>query len=418
MRAPSTLLHLRRLRARLGGTCSLAARLLAQHRRTLWVAALSLFACAFAWPTLTASPLAVRFADALHPRGLRVGGACTAGSPGAGFLSWFPSLASACATVGGGGEVVSLSPYLPQATYEALLDVLVVSVYCSTADDGRAAATRAHRAGAVVLFVSGENTESLVWANGGFADHMIGTADLSLSHMRGAAEEARPDYQRAPFWLSSFARISPPCVFPTGWDESPRTTSAATAAGDAWAARPGFAALLSSHAAYPRRELFDALTAFGAARRVGRVDAPSGAFKNMDTPLDMALPGSKAAFLTGYRFIISPENSRSKTGGYNTEKVVDAHMAGVIPIYWGDTPFEPLVFNQRRILVFDERRAVGGGGMSGVLATIEALETNSSARADWFAQPLLAPGARAWLASWCANLSAKVAALPVRKTIY
>ena len=335
-------------------------------------------------------------------------------------MRWFPQLESAltkAGSVGGGSEIVPLSPYLPQATYEAMTDVLLISVYCSTADEGRVAAARAHRAGAAVLFVTCENTEARVWADGSFADQMIGSVDLSLGHVRSIAIEARTDYIRTPCWLSS-AALKPPtsCTFPAGWDDVSPTF--AVAAGNAWAMRPGFAALLSRHAPYPRRELFDALAAFGASRHFGRVDSPSGVFKNMDASLDMALPGSKITFLAGYRFIITPENSRSKTGGYNTEKILDAHLAGVIPIYWGDTPIEPLVFNQRRILVFNERPADDGGsdGMSELLETIEALETNSSARVEWFAQPILVRGARAWLASWCANLSMKVLALPVRQT--
>ena len=333
-------------------------------------------------------------------------------------MGWLPHLASALTRASGVGKIVPLSPYLPRATYEAMTDVLLISVYCSSSDEGHASAERAHRAGAVALFVTGENTESRAWADGGFADQMVGSVDLSLGHANGAAIEARTDYLRTPCWLYAWLSYAArnqraSCTFPSSWDEASPAFAAAVA-GNAWVARPGFAALLSSHAAYPRRELFDALTALGASRRFGRVDAPSGVFKNMDAPLDMALPNFKAAFLSGYRFIITPENSRSKTGGYNTEKVLDAHLAGVIPIYWGDTPIEPLVFNQRRILAFDERHADGGGGgMSNVLATIEALETNSSARAEWFAQPILAPGARAWLASWCANFSVKVAALPV-----
>jgi len=48
------------------------------------------------------------------------------------------------------------------------------------------------------------------------------------------------------------------------------------------------------------------------------------------------LSASKLQFSRSSRFSISPENSRSFSEGYTTEKIALAHFTGQVPVYWGD----------------------------------------------------------------------------------
>ena len=103
------------------------------------------------------------------------------------------------------------------------------------------------------------------------------------------------------------------------------------------AARAHFCAFIySNKRAKLRRWLFRALSLYR------RVDAP-GRVQNNCPPIGPA-GQAKIAFLRERKFTISFENSSAP--GYTTEKIVDALMAGSVPIYWGD----PRVAEQ-----FDER---------------------------------------------------------------
>jgi hypothetical protein len=75
-----------------------------------------------------------------------------------------------------------------------------------------------------------------------------------------------------------------------------------------------------------REEIFRALS------RLGRVDAPGGPFQNVPAIGDTV--ADKLAFLAGYRFTVAYENSGIP--GYTSEKLVEARLAGTIPLYWGD----------------------------------------------------------------------------------
>jgi hypothetical protein len=76
----------------------------------------------------------------------------------------------------------------------------------------------------------------------------------------------------------------------------------------------------------------------------------------MEWPKD--IPGNthlhgKLTFLARYRFNICIDNSRTRgAGGYTTEKLAQALMAGTVPIYWGDA-IDDGVFNRARVIVFD-----------------------------------------------------------------
>ena len=79
-----------------------------------------------------------------------------------------------------------------------------------------------------------------------------------------------------------------------------------------------------------RAELFDAIHAYK------HVDS-AGAWLNNTSPIggrDTDFAQAKRHWLASYRFNLCPENSSHK--GYLTEKIIQAHASGCIPIYWGD----------------------------------------------------------------------------------
>lgn len=243
----------------------------------------------------------------------------------------------------------------------------------------------------------------------GLAEHM----DVSLGHRR---DVDHPAYLRMPWWLPYSVAPPPPSAPPlTGAGGSGGGDTAAAppptcaflpalqAAPDpeAWAARAGDAALLSSHANFPRPELYKLLTRSGRA-----VAAPGKAFRNMEWPPE--LPNShltgKVDFLARYRYNVCPENVQTgRGGGYATEKLPHAHMAGAVPLYWGD-PLDAAVWNPARVLLFN------GTNGADLLAAMDALERDAAARAAWFARPALAPDAGAWLEAWCDDAGARLLA--------
>lgn len=102
-------------------------------------------------------------------------------------------------------------------------------------------------------------------------------------------------------------------------------------------ARPHFCAFIyGNKRAKLRRWLFRALSLYR------RVDAPGRVQRNC-APIGNSLD-DKLAFLKDRRFTIAFENSSAS--GYTTEKIVDAMLAGSVPIYWG---------NPRVAEDFDER---------------------------------------------------------------
>nr|WMC97227.1 glycosyltransferase family 10 [Aminobacter aminovorans] len=101
--------------------------------------------------------------------------------------------------------------------------------------------------------------------------------------------------------------------------------------------RPHFCAFIyGNKRAKLRRWLFRALSLYR------RVDAPGRVQRNC-APIGNSRD-DKLAFLRDRRFTIAFENSSA--AGYTTEKLVDAMLAGSVPIYWG---------NPRVAEDFDER---------------------------------------------------------------
>ena len=282
-----------------------------------------------------------------------------------------------------GRALTPVNSDLSQADALAIADVIYIGVFEDRAASSKIA--RQFKSTAITIFFGSENTD-----NSPFDDQMVGEVAISLGHRRVALTASAGSnggaYLRFPWWLPYTVRRE------TGACQLPPAFSTQQSATD-WLARPGFTALLSSHKAYPRQLLFDLVMT------LGHVDAAGKAFHNAEWPA--GLPNhhqrGKIEYLRGYRFTICPENSRTRgIGGYNTEKLTQAHLAGAVPIYWGDA-IDIDVFNLARVILFD------GSNTEEVLNIMKRLQEDAEFRDAWFEQPILASTAGEWMKAWCAN---------------
>ncbi len=196
---------------------------------------------------------------------------------------------------------------------------------------------------------------------------------------------------------------------------------------DEWAMRPGFATSVVSHGGYPR-ELFAKMLQDVADRlRLLNIASPNNASstlriceypgfnfgkreitaaerlanKNLHVSkyrADGAI--TKLDWTKNFRFAFQPEHSRSKCGGYHTEKLPGMLLAGVVPIYYGD-PVDYQILNRQRILVLDEEGTHGGDTMSVIAEKVFRLESDAEYRRAFFAVPLLAPTATRRVEYFC-----------------
>ena len=86
--------------------------------------------------------------------------------------------------------------------------------------------------------------------------------------------------------------------------------------------------------------------------------------------------------------------------GYVTEKLPQAHVAGAVPLYWGDGVADSEVWNMRRVLLFDNSTS-----NAALLDTMLRLEHDIGFRHSWFEEPVLASGADAWLVAFMLQLA-------------
>lgn len=102
---------------------------------------------------------------------------------------------------------------------------------------------------------------------------------------------------------------------------------------DEWAERPYFCNFIYSNAApSERREFFAALSRRRFVHSPGVVETNTAPLPGGRWALDWWR--QKVAYQRQFRFTIAFENSALP--GYTTEKVVDALLAGTIPVYWGN----------------------------------------------------------------------------------
>ena len=305
-------------------------------------------------------------------------------------------------------------------------DVILVGTYGGRND--AASVIAGHRHHAVTVWFASENLDSFGQINGDARDELVDVVDVSLGMARfilppevlanphtppgavlASLAASSSNFVRTPWWLPYVLEPGRCALHPSLY-----------AVGDAaaWTARPGFATILTKHAPYPRTELFgnfsalalelNAMNASGRSDR--RVDAPGIAFHNMEWPggPNTHLAG-KVEFVSGYRFNLQPENSRTQSRGYVTEKMPQAHMAGAVPVWWGD-PFEDEWFNPRRVLILDDDSVDGGIPMPELLDRVRALEIDASARDAFFAEPILQPDASLRMHEWCTKVGGLFAA--------
>jgi hypothetical protein len=126
-----------------------------------------------------------------------------------------------------------------------------------------------------------------------------------------------PRYLRYPFFAAAYHNDL--------WSSPPPEP------GPAWSNRE-FCLFLYSHATRERRQVFEALS------RYRPVTSPGAFLHNVDVPDLAPRTGawrpSKLRYQRNFRFTVAYENSAYP--GYTTEKIVDALLAGSIPIYWGN----------------------------------------------------------------------------------
>jgi hypothetical protein len=90
---------------------------------------------------------------------------------------------------------------------------------------------------------------------------------------------------------------------------------------------------------------------------------------------------NKQEFQKNYKFTIAFENS--STPGYCTEKLIDAYVAGTVPIYWGD-PDVGLDFNENAFV-----NCHAYSGFDEVIQRIIELDRNDAAFAEVYEAPFL-----------------------------
>ena len=290
------------------------------------------------------------------------------------------------------------------------------------------AALAHHRDHAMLIFGDYENMQAAALGPVGPAPHdeLVRVVDAAFSHAKGckALDAAMPEGAKVAISGACFAHASGKHLWSPWWLQfavDPVTREffpALTHPTDAssWLARPRFASFFAAKEDYfPRRLMFDTLG--GLARELDAVEprnrmvhAPGLAFHN--TELEQSAADRKGEgtavgkerfeFSQTCRFSMTPENSRSWTEGYTTEKIGVAHRAGQVPVYWGDPPDER-VWNRKRVIILGD--AAGkvlprAPNVSTIVDTIRRLELDADFRKAWFAEPILAISAAEWLRAW------------------
>jgi predicted SAM-dependent methyltransferase len=98
---------------------------------------------------------------------------------------------------------------------------------------------------------------------------------------------------------------------------------------------------------------------------------------------------SKMTYIRDYLFNLCPEND-DRHPGYVTEKLMQACVAGCIPIYWGHAIMEPGIINPRRVIQCANRASIGGKAAD----QVKRFLTNDEKLEEFFDQPVFLPTAR------------------------
>lgn len=122
-----------------------------------------------------------------------------------------------------------------------------------------------------------------------------------------------------------------------------------------------------------------------------RVDCAGGFCNNMPggqtAPEDELTYGDRYfPFLQNYKFVICFENS--KHPGYITEKLLNAYVAGTVPIYWG-TPEALEWLNPKAFLFLEDESE---DAMRALVERVKAMDADEAAYQAMHREPLLRPG--------------------------
>lgn len=301
-------------------------------------------------------------------------------------------------------DVHLLRAQLPHVRFEyernaSAAHVVMGSVFGDrSTTEAQLAAERAR--GAVTLFYSPENV--FQHAMLAYRDHLCGVVHLCVGYPRHRV--TAPNYLHFPMWSTHLPLPTAGAhrKFPLEWGDPltrpwPRP--------DEWLARPTGVLFIGRHARHPRHIIVPALIdAIKEDPRLGPLFSPSKAFNNAPWPID-PVTGKEVPnrdVVRSARFYVCPENSLgigNDTGdGYMTEKLVNAFSGGTVPIYFGDVYAQPMLFNPARMIVYNvtqlASRAEKQAAARAVVHQVRTLTFNADARAAFFAEPILLPGAR------------------------
>ncbi|MFI5054599.1 MAG: glycosyltransferase family 10 domain-containing protein, partial [Acidimicrobiia bacterium] len=187
-----------------------------------------------------------------------------------------------------------------------------------------------------------------------FSDFGDSHAGFSGCKVQVSGENRRPRYDDADFAIGFDRRIDEHYLRYPLWAWDVDTSALLVPSAERHPESPAeFCAFVAMNPASPiRNELFRALSARGF------VHAPGALFHNTDgigAREDADWRTTKIDYLRKFRFTIAGENDAYP--GYTTEKIVDAFLAGSVPVYWGD-PLVERDFNRAAFINFAEHGTV------------------------------------------------------------
>lgn len=141
-----------------------------------------------------------------------------------------------------------------------------------------------------------------------------------------------------------------------------------------------FCAYVCSHDDLNRQRIHDEFS------QIGTINCPGKLFHNDDS-LKTIFNDNKIAYLQGFKFNLTPENSDCV--GYVTEKLFEAIAAGTVPIYNGsDNNPEPEILNQNAIIFIKLNE-----NNSGAVQLVRELHENDTLYQEFASQPRYKDGA-------------------------
>jgi hypothetical protein len=151
---------------------------------------------------------------------------------------------------------------------------------------------------------------------------------------------------------------------------------------------PKFCCFIVSNGRSPTR-----LRMFDKVQQYKRVDSMGSFANNMPGGQALQAKYHTAAYLevlSQYKFIICFENT--KKGTYITEKLINAYLAGIVPVYWG-TPYVHRLFNADSMLYLEDE--TDEGSFNRVLAHMVELDQNDEKYLEMVNRPVFSTAANA-----------------------